>query len=115
MRTAFVLLVLIASTATAGGLSKAEAFLVAATSLDLISTEVGLAQGRPEVNPVMRNRRVRIALNVAQVAFSIVASRKLRDSGHPRLATAVLWAPIVTHSAATGWNVYFTLEYHKKR
>lgn len=63
--------------------------MVGAGALDLASTEIGIARGLSEGNPLMRKRAVRLPLKVGLTVLVVVTVRELLRDGHPKLALAL--------------------------
>lgn len=61
----------------------------AAAVADMATTEMVLYRGGREVNPLMRDRGIRLATNAAIVFATAKATHKLRKSGHRNAARVV--------------------------
>ena len=62
------------------------------SAADVISTEMFLARGDSELNPLMRNRAIRIGSHIAYPIMINKGTEYVRKKGHPKIA---LWTRIV--------------------
>lgn len=77
-----------------------------AAGADLASSEYGLSHsGVYEVNPLQRNRDVRILVHAAAPAFMYFVTDKLRDNGKPRLALLARIGFTIAYSYVTMNNL----------
>ncbi len=107
-----LLILLIAATSSAEGLSKLELATIGATAADLITTEIGIERyGLIEANPLMKNRGVRLAYGAGQAALFIWLGRWAEKRGNGKLAKVFLVMPIAYHVTATGWNANLLLSW----
>lgn len=105
MRLVLAFSLVLVTSSVCSGWDRYETALVASTAADFITTEIGLARGVHEANPLMRKRGVRIATGAAQVVLFDLLYRKLRKDGHDGWAKALILMPTVAHFGAAGWNV----------
>lgn len=84
--------------------SKAEVALWLAIAGDLASTEVALHNGLRELNPLQKNRAVRIGTHVAYGVIATWYQRKHPDKN-------ILLFPTIMYTSLTAWNVGVTLHY----
>lgn len=77
----------------------------AASAADLLSTEYALSRGGVESNPFLRDRPVRLAVNLGVVTASVWGVRKLQRDGHPRAARLVKWGFVGLRVVAVAVNV----------
>ena len=82
-----------------------EALVVVAAGADLASTEIAIARGAEETNPLGQERWQRIALKSGVTVGILALARKLGDDRGKwiRLTTMGVWF------GATGWNISVTL------
>ena len=72
---------------------------VAGQALDLISTEIGLANGGTELNPLMTDRTVRITFKTALSIMAYIYVKRYPENKQDMIIFAVLsWLPV-------GWNL----------
>lgn len=86
------------------GASKSEVAFWLSLAGDLASTEVALHNGLREMNPLQKNRAVRIGTHVAYGAIATWYQRK-----HPD--TNILLFPTIMFTSLTAWNVGVTVRY----
>jgi hypothetical protein len=103
-----IVLVLWASTVYSKDL-KWLAIMGAGSAGDLISTELGLASGAQELNPIAQNRLVRVGLKTGTTIFVWWLAERCDEEGHEKIAKIMRWTHIGTNLGVTSWNVYITI------
>ena len=79
--------------------------LTASLAADLVTTEIGLARGLDEGNPVARQRAVRYPLRIGATLLTYHYARKAERAGHHRWANVLRTTSLSFNLYATGWNV----------
>lgn len=79
--------------------------VVGAAAADVISTEVALANGGTEANPLMVNRTARIAVKSGTTAAVVLIARELEESGHTRAASILRMSIFTMWMGAAAWNL----------
>ena len=81
-------------------------FLLSAAAADQVTTEVSLARGNRELNPLMRARAVRVSAGAAAAVAAQLATRALHRRGHPRLATVLRFTAGGLFAATAARNLW---------
>lgn len=97
-------LTLLGSLANASELKKDSLLVFSGQALDLVSTELVLAKGYQEGNPLMVERGNRLAVKLAITLGTTYACKKLREGGRPKAARALAISVGALGGAAALWN-----------
>ncbi len=71
---------------------------VAGHVADIVTTEIGLANGFVELNPIMEDREIRIAFKIALVVMMYVYAELYPDDKRSQIVFALLsWMPVANN------------------
>jgi hypothetical protein len=76
------------------------------SAADVVTTEIGLARGRRELNPVMRNRAVRIGAHIVVPIAVNKTTEFIRSEGYPTYALVIRMAVVGMWGFTSARNVW---------
>jgi len=76
-----------------------------AAGADLVTTELAIAQGATEINPVMRHTALRIGAKALASVLVVWLCSKLDAQGHKGWSNFVQWFATGAWAGAAGWNL----------
>jgi hypothetical protein len=76
------------------------------SAADVVTTEIGLARGRHELNPVMRNRAVRIGAHVVVPIAVNKTTEFIRSEGYPTYALIIRMAVVGMWGFTSARNIW---------
>ena len=82
--------------------------MLAASAMDVVTTEWGLSQGLQEGNPIVMQRGVRIATHIACPLAVYWATERLNRAGRTKLAGALRISLMAAYSLAAVHNTQLT-------
>jgi len=75
------------------------------TATDLVSTEIFLARGRTEFNPLVQKRAIRIPTKIGAAWAANRLTKFSADKGHKKTALVIRWSVVIALAVASGNNV----------
>jgi len=76
-----------------------------AAGADLVTTEIAIAHGATEINPVMESTALRISMKALASVLVVWLCNKLDAQGHKGWSNFVQWFATGAWAGAAGWNL----------